>query len=402
MNNDPIKTEEQHSLAQESHAQGAAHSAHSAQEQHAADAQTGHSATQTDNHTDSHAAAHTEAHAAGHGEHNGEVPKEKVFDHLLGELGDHHELNIAFSSFDVLPVILYDDQGLHFWANNHAVEEGGRYQLFHTEEKELKAYNGKFVRTENGQIMLVNGKPVTPAFDLSVTNLVAFQWLGMIIMIAVFLKVGSRYKKNPKSAPKGIQNAIETLVIYIRDEIVRPNLGTKRLTNQLLPYFLALFFFIFVLDYIGLIPGMHTATAGIGVTAALAITAFFVVNITAIKEAGIGAWFHHLLGGAPVYLAPIMVPIEIIGLFTKPFALTIRLFANMTAGHVVLLSLIGLVFLFRTLGVAPVTILFSVFVYFLETLVCFLQAYIFTMLTAVFVGLAIGDHKHEDPHHAHH
>jgi len=128
---------------------------------------------------------------------------------------------------------------------------------------------------------------------------------------------------------------------------------------------------------------------------------FLVVNYVAIKDAGIGSWFHHLLGGAPIFLAPIMVPIEIVSLFTKPFALMIRLFANMTAGHIVLLSLVGLIFFFKSWMVTPVSISFSVFIYLLELLVAFLQAYIFAMLTSVFIGLALGDHaQHEDHHHA--
>ncbi|MBL7999341.1 MAG: F0F1 ATP synthase subunit A [Candidatus Kapabacteria bacterium] len=354
------------------------------------------------NHNDHHE-QHSAApqHGGGHDTH-GEVPPDKVFDHLLSELGDHHELSIAFGTYEVLPIMLYDEEGFHVWSNPHAMEHDGKYVMFHSEDKSLTAYQGQPVKAANGQAILVNGKPQLASFDMSVTNLVVYQWMGMLVMLIAMIIIGRKYKKNPSGAPSGLQNAFEALVVYIRDEVVRPNVGTKRVTNSLMPYFLSLFFFIFILDYIGLLPGMHAATGAIGVTAALAITSFIIVNYTAIKEGGIGSWFHHLLGGAPVYLSPIMVPIEIIGLFTKPFALTVRLFANMTAGHVVLLSLIGLIFLFQTLAVAPVTILFSVFVYFLETLVCFLQAYIFTMLTAVFIGLAIGDHKHEDPHHAHH
>ena len=123
-----------------------------------------------------------------------------------------------------------------------------------------------------------------------------------------------------------------------------------------------------------------------------------------IKDAGIKSWLHHLLGGAPWYMFPIMVPIELISLFTKPFALMIRLFANMTAGHIVLMSLVGLIFFFKSWMVTPVSVAFSVFIYLLELLVAFLQAYIFAMLASVFVGLALGDHAKDDHHgdaHAH-
>ncbi len=391
--NDSLKTEAQHG-AEAAHA-----------EQHNAQA-TGAS--------QEHGAASAEAHEehAGHKAHTvdpNSLPREKVFDHLLSELGDHHELSMAFVNAEVLPIILYDEQGLHFWKNPEVMEEEGSYVMFHTEEKELIRLSGQPVKADHGKVILVNGKPQTASFDLSITNLVAYEWLGMLIMFLVAWRVGRRYKKAPMAAPKGLQNAFEMLVLYIRDEVVRPNIGTNRVTNQLLPYFLALFFFIFILNYIGLLPGMHAATGAVGFTAALALTALFVVNITAFREAGVGNWFKHLLGGAPVYLSPIMVPIEFIGIFTKPFALTVRLFANMTAGHIVLLTLVGLIFFCTKLwgpaggyGASVVATGFSVFVYFIETLVCFLQAYIFTMLTAVFTGLAIGDHKSEDPHGAHH
>lgn len=340
--------------------------------------ETGHAHNEQGAHThsDGEAAAH---HDAAHDAHS--VPPDKVFDHLLGELGDHYGLTFFNYKVAELPIILFDD-GLHVHLNHRSMEEAGLFTMQHH----------KPVRVSDGQ---------KPAFDLSITNFVVFQWIAMALITVVLLSVKSKYVKNSKKAPKGLQNAIEVFVVYIRDEVVRPNVGSDRVTRMLLPYFLSLFFFILVLNVLGLIPGGHSATGAIGVTAALAITAFIVINITALKEAGVKAWFHHLLGGAPWWLAPIMVPIEIIGLFAKPFALAVRLFANMTAGHIVLVALIGLIFFFQTPFVAAVSTPFSIFIYALETLVVFLQAYIFTMLTAVFVGLAIGDHAHEDHEHGH-
>ncbi|RMF33567.1 MAG: ATP synthase F0 subunit A [Chlorobiota bacterium] len=318
--------------------------------------------------------------ATQHG-HAAEIPPAQVIPHLLQELGDHHELNIAFTSSDVLPVILYDGGTWHFYRNTKAMEEHGSYRLHH----------GHVVRTSDD-------KP--PTLDLSVTNLVVFQWIGMVIVLGLFWWAGRRYRRNPLAPPRGLQNVLEAIVVYVRDEIVRPNLRSERLVRQFMPYFVGLFFFILVLNLLGLLPGMHTATGSIGTTAALAITAFVVINGLALREIGLKGWLHHLLGGAPVYLAPIMVPIEILGLFTKPFALTVRLFANMSAGHIILLSLIGLIFYFRSIFVAPMSVGFSIFIYMLETLVCFLQTYIFTVLTAVFTGLALGDHAHD--HHEQH
>lgn len=188
---------------------------------------------------------------------------------------------------------------------------------------------------------------------------------------------------------------METLILFVKDDIVSPNLDEKT-TKKMMPYLLTLFFFILTLNLIGMVPGGHAATGTLGLPLALAIIAFFVINIVAIAQSGIGHWFHHLLGGAPVFLAPLMVPLEIMGMFVKPFALTVRLFANMVAGHVVLYILIGLIFLFGV-WFSPLLVGFSIFIFFLEILVAFLQAYIFTMLTVIFISLAIGE-SHEEGH----
>jgi F-type H+-transporting ATPase subunit a len=147
-----------------------------------------------------------------------------------------------------------------------------------------------------------------------------------------------------------------------------------------------------MMNMLGLLPGAHSPTGNIAVTGALAVTAYFVINGSSIRQIGLWGWLKELTGGAPIYLVIIMVPIEIISMFTKPFALTIRLFANMTAGHVVILSLLGLIFLFQLIAVVPFVSVFVLFIYFLELLVVVIQAYIFTILTSVFVGLAISPH----------
>lgn len=316
-------------------------------------------------------------------EHNTheEAAENDVFGTLLNEnMGDHHYLSFLGIGKLELPIIIIDD-GFHFYLNKTQMDADGKFTYHH------HAY------TRNDE------QHTKPMLDLSITSLIVFQWLAIILLVIGFKKASSHYKKNGNKAPKGFTNMIETLFVYIRDEIVRPNVGGEHVAKRLLPYFISLFTFILVSNLLGLIPGGHSATGNIAVTGALAVMAFFVINFTAIKEAGIGAWLHHLLGGAPWWLAFIMVPIEILSLFTKPFALMIRLFANMTGGHVILLSLIGLIFFFESVAVSPVTVAFSLFIYFLELLVAFIQAYVFTMLTSVFVGLAIGEHAHEE--HAH-
>ncbi len=325
----------------------------------------------------------TEAHGDGM-MHDAHVPtaaeEQDVFGTLLNQnMGDHHYLSFLGLGKLELPIILIDD-GFHFYWNKEQMENDGLFTYSHHH----------YVRAEDHE---------PPALDLSITSLVVFQWLTIILLVFAFRKATTHYKKNPNKAPKGFTNLIETLFVYIREEIVRPNVGGEHVASRLLPYFISLFTFILLSNLFGLVPGGHSPTGNIAVTGALALIAFVVINVTAMKESGVKAWFTHLLGGAPWWLSFIMVPIEILSLFTKPFALMVRLFANMTGGHVILLSLIGLIFFFESILVSPVTVLFSLFIYFLELLVAFIQAYVFTMLTAVFVGLAIGDHAHEE--HAH-
>lgn len=316
---------------------------------------------------------------SSHGSNN-EIPQSQIFPFLLSTLGEHRELNFFHYHVIDLPVILYDKtEGIDFYPNIKAMEVAGKYTLSKTHK-----------------IVKVSNPNETPTLDLSITSLVCFQWLSILILLFVFFKSSLRYKKNPLSPPRGLQNLLEIIVVFLRDEVVIPNLRSRNLSYKLLPYFISLFFFILLMNLFGLIPGIETATGTLGTTAGLALTALLVINGTAIKQTGLKNWLKHLLGGAPWYLAPIMVPIEIISLFTKPFALTIRLFANMTAGHVVLLSLVGLIFYLKTPIIAAVSIPFSIFMYALELLVAFLQAYIFTILTAVFTGLAIGEHSHDE------
>ncbi|MGB9770418.1 MAG: F0F1 ATP synthase subunit A [Candidatus Kapaibacteriota bacterium] len=320
---------------------------------------------------------------ASHGTGAAELPQSQIFPTLLGTLGEHRELTFFHHHIIDLPVILYDKEyGFDLYASIKKMKEAGKYTLSATH---------KIVKAKNPN--------ESPSLDLSVTSLVCFQWLSMLILILAFFIAGRRARKKTISTPKGIHNLLETIFVFIRDDVVVPNIPDKKVAYKLLPYFVSLFVFILLMNLFGLIPGGHTATGALGTTAGLAITALFVINGTAIRQIGLKNWLKHLLGGAPWYLFFIMVPIEIISLFTKPFALTIRLFANMTAGHVVLLSLVGLIFYLKTFAMAVVAIPFSVFMYALELLVAFLQAFIFTILTAVFTGLAIGEHsEHSEVH----
>ena len=210
-------------------------------------------------------------------------------------------------------------------------------------------------------------------------------WVAAAFLVLV-LTITTRRRR---LIPSGFGNMVEAVVVFIRDEIAIPNIGAHE-AGRFLPYLLTIFFFIITCNLMGLIPYGATATGNINVTAGLAICSFGVIQLGGILHNGLYGYFRGLIPhGLPLWLLPIMIPIEIVGLFTKPFALCIRLFANMTAGHVVILALFGLIFILGTVAVAPVSILFVLFVDLLEIFVALIQAYIFTLLSAVFIGLAI-------------
>ena len=231
--------------------------------------------------------------------------------------------------------------------------------------------------------------------DLSITKHVFFLLLGGVLLCIAAVCAARAYKKS--LVPRGFVNVLELIIVFIRDEVVLPNMGQAGL--KYMPYLLTTFFYILIMNLSGLVPYGATATGNIMVTAGLAMIAFFMIQISAIKVHGFKHYIAHLTGGTPWFLWIIMIPIEILGLFTKPFALCMRLFANMTGGHIVILSLFGLIFMFHSFFIAPVPLLFVVGIYMLELFVAFLQAYVFTMLTSLFMGLGMQGENQEE-HHA--
>ena len=225
--------------------------------------------------------------------------------------------------------------------------------------------------------------------DLSITKHVFFMWIVSLILVVVLSLVAKSYRK--QVVPRGLANLVEVFVVFIRDEIVLSVIGKEGL--KYLHYFLTLFFFILLCNLFGLIPYGATATGNLAVTGGLAFLSFILIQLAGIKKHGLIGYYKGLVPhGVPGFVAPIMFIVEFLGLFAKAFALTVRLFANMTAGHIVILSLIGLIFVFKSVLVAPISIGFAIFINLLEILVAFIQAYIFTMLTALFVGLSIHQH----------
>ena len=222
-------------------------------------------------------------------------------------------------------------------------------------------------------------------FDMSITKHVVFLWFAALLLITAVTIVARRNAKS--RVPTGFGNLVEVFIVFVRDDIVIPNMGTAGV--KYMPYLLTTFFYILLMNLLGLIPYGASATGNVNVTAGLAIIAFLMIQASAIRAQGFGHYLKHLTGGVHWSLWPIMVPIEILGLFTKPFALCIRLFANMTGGHIVIVSLIGLIFIFKSYIIAVAPVGFVVAINFLELFVAFLQAYIFTMLTSLFMGLGM-------------
>ncbi len=221
--------------------------------------------------------------------------------------------------------------------------------------------------------------------DLSITNKVLMMAISGLILFIVLTLAARQNRKN--TVPRGIGNFIEMIMIFIRDEIVVPSMGHAG--YRYLPFFFTMFSFILTCNLLGLVPFMSTATGSVSITAGLALVTFIMIQVLGIRNNGLWGYIKGLVPpGIPLFVLPIMVIVEFLGLLTKPFALCIRLFANMTAGHVVILALIGLIF---SLGyaVTPVSIGFALFIYVLEILVALIQAYIFTILSALFIGMAV-------------
>jgi F-type H+-transporting ATPase subunit a len=337
--------------------------------------------------------------------------KEIIFGHVLNA-HEFHFLDIKHADGTThpisipLPVILYSPQrGLDFFMSSkfHHGEKAYKNYIILTDEKikELKLDPKKYSAQ---QILAINEKneidSSVKVYDISLTRNVVQMLLALFVFVWIMLKIAKQYKKGDGviAAPRGVQGFFEPIITFIRDEVAKPNLGYK--SDKYLPYLLTVFFFILINNIFGLIPGTANVTGNIAFTMLLALISFIVILFSSNKH----YWAHIIWPpGIPIWAKFILIPVEILGIFTKPFALMIRLFANMVAGHIIIICLISLIFIFGQLnaaigwGVSPVSIGFTIFIYFIEILVAFIQAFIFTMLTAVFIGQAReGEHHHEE------
>jgi len=316
---------------------------------------------------------------AKHGE--GKFEPTKV---IMEHIADSHVWHLWGHTSLPLPVILYTPNGLEVFSsgNFHHGEHdyNGKYNNYRLEEDHIK------VVAADGKVDEEASKSV---LDFSITKNVAAMFVAILVILIVFISVAGAYKKRAGKAPKGLQSFIEPVIVFVRDDIAKPNIGHKY--AKFMPYLLTTFFFILFNNLFGLIPifpGGANVTGNIALTFVMALGTLIIVNINGNKY----YWKHIFKPDVPFWLYPIMIPVELIGIISKPFALMVRLFANITAGHIIVLSLISLIFIFETLAIAPVSVAFVLFMDVLELLVAFLQAFIFTLLTALFIGMAVEEH----------
>ncbi|GAO45083.1 F0F1 ATP synthase subunit A [Flavihumibacter petaseus] len=329
----------------------------------------------------------------GHGE-----GKEEGFDAgkaILHHIADSHEWHF-FSMGDnhavlPLPVILYSpERGLSVFSSSRFEHGKADYNGYRNEHDHIVAVN------EAGQV-----DEAAKVYDFSITKNVAQMFLAVVVLVLIMTGVAKKYtREGAGKAPSGLQNAIEPVITFVRDDVARPNLGHKY--KKYMPYLLTVFFFILINNIFGLLPGAANVTGNIAFTALLAVISFIVILFSTN-----GHFWGHIFWppGVPLPVKLILIPVELLSIFIKPAALMIRLFANMTAGHIVILSFVSLIFIFGQMnsvagwGFSPVSMAFSVFIYVIEILVAFIQAFIFTNLTAVFIGQAFeGEHHHDEAH----
>ncbi|TXK72767.1 F0F1 ATP synthase subunit A [Mesonia sp. HuA40] len=315
--------------------------------------------------------------------------------HHIGDAHGWHFLGSGDNSYTLpLPVILYTEDGVVSFMSSEFHHDIEGEVVVEKDGKRFVNYHETIYQLNAGEEKLSFGEDHYPnnaaaPTDLSVTKNVAAMFLTVIVMLIFFFSLARHHKKSDK-APKGLNNALEALVLFVRDDIAIPNIGKKKYM-KFMPFLLTVFFFIWITNLLGLLPGAANVTGNISVTVALGLFTLILILINGNKD----YWAHIFwMPGVPVPVKILLAPIELIGLFIKPIALMIRLFANITAGHIIILSLLGLIFILENVGVAGISVPFALFIMVLELLVAFLQAFIFTMLSALFIGVAVEEHEH--------
>jgi F-type H+-transporting ATPase subunit a len=294
--------------------------------------------------------------------------------HLWGE--GHESVSIP------LPVIIYTkSKGL-------TVFSSARFEHGHA------SYEG-FRLNEEGKVVLEDEANSEAIYDISMTKNVVAMLIAVLTILLISIGMAQSYKRNKGKAPKGFHNLVEPLILFIRDDLAKPSIG--HMADRFLPLLLTIFSFIFVSNVFGLLPifpGGANVTGNIAITMVLAVVVFITVNLNANKY----YWKHIFVPDVPVWMYVIIIPIEVLGVVLRPFVLMLRLFANITAGHIIILGFFSLIFIFGAMNpafgfaVSPLSVAFTVFMGLLEMLVAFLQAFVFTLLTAIYIGMAVEEH----------
>ncbi len=337
---------------------------------------------------------HGKSNAAHAGNNHGDShdhPEDGEFDvtgMIMHHLADANEFHVLGDFSIPLPCILYN-------------RDKGKFDMFLSSKFEHghKTHNG--YKLDHGRVKTVDGSNF---IDFSITKNVFTMLLASLILCLIFFSVAGAYKRREGQAPKGLQGFLEPLIVFIREDVAKANIGPKY--EKFTPYLLTVFFFILICNLLGLIPffpGSANVTGNIAVTFVLSVFTFLMINLNGNKD----YWKHIFwMPGLPIALKPILAVLEFIGIFTKPFALMIRLFANISGGHIIILSLVSLIFIFGKMGTSlagaaggiAIAVPFVLFMNVIELFVAFLQAYIFTMLSALFIGLAVEEHDHDHAH----
>lgn len=309
---------------------------------------------------------------------------------ILDHIADSHEWHILTTPSGkhvsvYLPVIIFSKHtGFHLFSSRHISHGHSHNGFFVADEGDQKGRIIEKTAEKEGELYYM-------PLDFSITKNVAAMMVAVAIGLWLFISLARSYGKTGVSEPRGIQGLLEPIIMFVKEDIAIPNMGEDK-HEKYLPYLLTVFFFILINNLLGLIPFFPfgaNVTGNIAVTFVLASFTFLVTQFSGNRQ-----YWRHVFAtpGVPFWLLPVMMVVEMIGLIAKPFALMVRLFANITAGHIIILGLISIIFIFKTLWVLPGAALFVLFMDCLELLVAFLQAYVFTLLSALFIGIAVEEH----------
>lgn len=324
-------------------------------------------------------------------------PKSLIMHHIQDAYG-FHIIDIGEKKYAIpLPVILWTDNGLVSFLSSEFKHD--YYGKTPVDKKGMRFFNykEKIYQLNEGETNILKGEDGYPLnaskpLDISITKNVFMMWISMLLLFLIFIGAARKYKKSERFLPKGIASFVEPLILFVRDDIARPMIGEKKY-ERYMPYLLTVFFFIWLNNIFGLIPIVNAAnlTGNIAFTMTMAVFTFIITTFSGNKH----YWKHIFwMPGVPVAMKIFLAPIELVGIFTKPISLMIRLFANITAGHIIVLSLMSLIFIFKSVAVAPISIAFSLFIIVIEIVVTAIQAYIFTILSALYIGMAVEEHEH--------